>query len=271
MLIRTIVVWSSVTLTAVAGDPAELFKQAEQLSRSNQKQEALSKVEEAVIEIQRAHAAGEEISWQARNGLRFAARLAREDFLDYNKSFSFCDTLFEIADTDYWRVPARLERALTYRAIGDFGGAAAEYDAIASSDPRQRASGILPRAEMVFFDMADHRRGKELITEALMNQKIQGRQRFATLIRCGKESLSNGLRQQAVDWYALAEKMPFNKLQDRDRFLSQAWCEMGKVEESRGRTQQAKHLYRNAMQLADGEMRYRVRARDALESIEYFE
>jgi hypothetical protein len=46
---------------------------------------------------------------------------------------------------------------------------------------------------------------------------------------------------------------------------------MGQIEETRGRTSEAKVHYRKAMQLEDGEMRFRARARDALENIEYFE
>ena len=136
MIIRTLLVGCSLCLVAAADEPANLFEQAERLSRSNLKAEAMAKVEEAVTVIDRARAAGEEISWQGRNGLRFAARLAREDFLDYEKSLAFCDKLFQLAETDYWRVPARLERALTYRAMGDFERAQQEYDAIAAADPR---------------------------------------------------------------------------------------------------------------------------------------
>jgi hypothetical protein len=46
---------------------------------------------------------------------------------------------------------------------------------------------------------------------------------------------------------------------------------MGRIEESRGRLEVAKQFYLQAMQLPDGEMRFRVRARDAWESIDYFE
>jgi hypothetical protein len=82
-----------------------------------------------------------------------AARLAREDFPDYEKSLSFCDKLFELADSDYWKLPARLESALTYRAMGDFEKAEQQYGAIAAADQRYRASVVLPRAEMVLLDM----------------------------------------------------------------------------------------------------------------------
>lgn len=258
-------------LSAAADDPGSLFEKAEQLSRSNQKVEAMAKCEEAVAELDRAHAAGESISWHGRNGLRFAARLAREDFLDYEKSFSFCDKLFELADTDYWRVPARLERALTYRAMGDFKKAQREYDAIATADQRQRASALLPQAEMVYFEIGDRDKGRKLLESAVLNEAVNGRERFNSLRNCAGAAMANGRRDEALGWYKRLEKLPFEKAEERARYLSQAWYDMGKIEESRGRTAQAKTHYRRAMELAEGEMRYRARARDALESIEYFE
>jgi len=261
----------TLALGAAADKPATLFEEAERLSRSNRKAEAMAKVEEAVAELDRAHAAGEDISWQGMNGLRFAARLAREDFLDYRKAFSFCDKLFALADNDYWRVPARLERALTYRAMGDYAKARREYDAIAQADERQRTAAIIPQAEMVYFDVRDEQRGRKMMVEALMSKAIQGRERFNSLRQCARRAISEGDRNTAVQWYAMAETLPFEKPEERARFLSEAWYEMGQIEESRGRTAEAKTLFRQAMQLNDGEMRYRTRARDALESIEYFE
>lgn len=259
------------TLSAAADEPAILFQAAEDLARSNQKAEAMAKVEQAVAALTKAHQAGEEISWQGRNGLRFAARLAREDFLDYDKSLFFCDTLFELAETDYWRVPARLERALTYRAQGDFHRAQQEYDAIAAGDERQRSSALVPRAEMIYFEIGDEARGEALLVEALANSEVNGRERFNSLRKCAREALATGRLDQALEWYARLEKLPFEKAQERARYLCQAWYEMGQLEESRGRTAQAKAFYRNALELEDGEMRDRARARDALESIEYFE
>lgn len=271
MIIRCLLVWCLLTLVAAADDAAALFEQAERLSRSNQKVEAMAKVEEAVAEIDRAHAAGEEISWQGWNGLRFAARLAREDFLDYEKSLSFCDKLFQLSDNDYWRVPARLDRALTYRAMGDFEKARQQYDAIAATDERYRASMLLPTAEMVLLDMGERDQGTALLKDALLNEAVNARERVNALRNCAQNAMAKGRREEALQWYAMLEKLPFSKAEERERFLSQACYEMGKIEESRGRTDEAKAHYRRAMQLQSGEMRYRARARDALEGIEYFE
>jgi tetratricopeptide (TPR) repeat protein len=269
---HTLLIWCFACCAAIADDsPAQLFEQAERLSRSKRPTEAMEKVEQAVALLDRAHTAGENIEWAGMNGLRFAARLARVDFLDYEKSLAFCDKLYELADGDYWRVPARLERALTYRAMSDFAKAQAEYDAIGSMDERQRSSAILPQAEMVYFDMANKAEGEPLIVTALHDNSINGRERFNTLRKCAAQALDNGHRDEALRWYAMLESLPFQKSQDRAKFLSQAWLEMGRIEESLGRTAEAKNHYRRVMELEEGEMRFRAQARDALESIEYFE
>jgi len=271
MIIRIFLAWTTLAAAAVAADPEELFRDAEQLVHRKQNEEAMAKVDEAVTEIDRLRAAGKDLGWHAMNGLRFAARLAREDFLDYQKALSFSNKLFELSENDYWRVPARLDRAATYRAMGEFGKAQREYDAIAEADERHRHTCLLPEAEMVLFDLGDRQRGRELLEKALMNESIHGRDRFRALSDCARRALAEGRREDAIAWYRFAEKMPFGKPEDRARCLSRAWYEQGRIEEARGRTAQAKALYRRAMELEQGEMRFRVRARDALEGIEYFE
>ncbi|MBD3265028.1 hypothetical protein GF373_00030 [bacterium] len=258
-------------ISAAGDDPAALFKEAETLARQNQNAAAMAKVEEAVKELDRAHAANEDIRWQGRNGLRFAAKLARENFLDYKKALFFSDKLFELADNEYWRVPARLDRALTYRAMGDFEKAQQEYDAIAQTDERYRKAAMLPQAEMVYFDMGEKQRGKALLLAALQEESINGRERFNTLRACAEQAMIEGRREKALAWYALFETLPFENADVRTRYLSRVWYEMGQIQESLGRTAEAKNSYRKAMKLENGEMRYRARARDALESIEYFE
>jgi tetratricopeptide (TPR) repeat protein len=114
-------------------------------------------------------------------------------------------------------------------------------------------------------------RGRKLLDSALMNEAVNGRERFNSLRNCAQRALARGQRDEALQWYAMLEKLPFVQAEERDRYLSQAWYEMGKIEESRGRIAQAKSLYRQAMERDGGEMRFRVRARDALESILYFE
>ena len=68
------------SLLAATDKPGALFAEAEQLSRSNRKVEAMAKVEAAIAEIERAHAAGEDISWQGMNGFRFAAQSGPRGF-----------------------------------------------------------------------------------------------------------------------------------------------------------------------------------------------
>ncbi|MBN2452446.1 MAG: hypothetical protein JXR77_18820 [Lentisphaeria bacterium] len=248
-----------------------LFRECEALSRTNRKTEALAKAEEAAAELDRAATAKEKISRGAMEGLRLAARLAREDFLDHAKSLHFCERMTACADSDYWRVPARLETALTYRAMGDFAKAREQYDAIAAADERYRAAMLLPRAEMVRFDMGDRQRGTELLEEALRNEAVNGRERYTALTRCAEGAVAEGRRDEALRWYAMAENLPNRKPEERTAFLPRVWYEMGRLEEGLGHTAAAKDFYRRAMDLHGGDMRWRARARDALEAIEYFE
>jgi tetratricopeptide (TPR) repeat protein len=269
---RALIAWFALTLSCAAAEPGTaLFKEAEDLARRKQKAEALAKAEEGVAALDRAHASGEDIGRPGMTGLQLAARLAREDFLDYDKALRFGRKMLAYADSDYWRVPAYLDLAVTYRAMGDFNKAQQQYDAIAAADERQRPRMLLPRAEMVYFDIGDRARGRKLLDEALMNEAVNWRERYNTVIDCARQAMDNGRRDEAIEWYAMLEKLPNENADERIRYLARAWYEMGKIEESRGRTARAKALYRKAFELEGGEMRYRVRARDALEGIEYFE
>lgn len=259
-------------LSIAGADQTEaLFQEAEQLARSNQNAAALAKAEEAIREITRMHEANEDLPWHAMNGVRWTAQLLREDFLDYDKSLEYCQRILKYADSDYWRVPAWLEMAMTYRAKRDFAEAQRLYDVVAGLDERYRSRMLIPQAEMTYFEIGDRVKGRQLLQNALTNEAINGRERFNSLRNCASKALADGRREEAIRWYAMVDKLPFSKAEERAKFLSQAWYEMGKIEESRGRTAEAKTHYRNAMELDDGDMRFRTRSRDALESIEYFE
>jgi tetratricopeptide (TPR) repeat protein len=270
-MFRYVFVWFVLSTTVFAADPAELFREAENLARSKRKAEALEKAERAITEVARLHAAGEDAGWHGYSGFCFAAKLAREDFLDYQKSLGIANQLLEMAATDYWRIPARLERAATFRAMGDLEKAQQEYDTIGAADERYRPRAAIPRATMVLFEIGDEKRGRQLMVEAVMNVQVNSRERFNAIKMCAAAAMTKSHRDDALDWYALTEKLPFSQEEERGRSLSAAWYEMGRIHESLGDTARAKALYRKTMDLETGEMRYRVRARDALESIEYFE
>ncbi|GEM_PF-2740762 len=263
----------SVIVTAANGQSAaNLFQEAETLGRDNRKQEALAKIEAAVAELQRIRTAGQQLEYADYDRLRSAVRMLRENFADYDRALFYCEKLFALATDEGWQVNARLERALTYRAMQEFDKAQAEYDAIAAADdPRNRAVGLLPQAEMVYFDLHDEKRGRPLMVAALKNGVINGYLRFSALRNCAQQALAQGRFEDALRCYAMIEEMPFDNPRERAGFLSWAWYEMGQIEETRGRIAQAKSYYRRTVELTDGEMRFRARARDALEGIEYFE
>lgn len=249
----------------------ELFKEAEQLARQNQAEASLAKADEGVLQLDAAVAAGQKPNRPSLEGLRRASQLAREALLDHERAIGYANKLLALADSDYWRTPARLDLAMAYRAQARFTEATAVYDTILGGDARYVPQALLPQAEMVYFDEGDRERGRPLLEAALMTQAVNSRERHNALLRYAAHALDDGDVQGALAWYGMAEQLPVDKPEDRDRALSRVWYEMGRIEESRGRTAAAKALYRRAMALDDGEMRFRVRARDALEGIEYFE
>jgi len=249
----------------------ELFKEAEQLARQNQAEASLAKSDEGVVQLDAAVAAGQKLNRPSFDGLRRASQIARDALLDYERALGYANKLLALADSDYWRTPARLEIAGIYRAQGDFAKAAEVYDSIVAGDARYVPQALIPQAEMVYFDQGDVERGQPMLEAALMTQAINIRERQNALLRYAARAVDQGDVDDALAWYAMAEKLPADKPEDRDRALSRVWLEMGRIEESRGRTDAAKELYRKAMELSDGEMRFRVQARDALEGIDYFE
>jgi len=272
MLKQIILILSSLIICAHAGEPGEaLFREAKELSRKRMNREALSVAEKGAAELERALASGEKIGRWGMDGLSLAARLSREDFLNYDKALGFSQQMFSYADNDYWRIPAWLDMALTYRAMGDFKKAEEEYDAIAAADEKYSVRGLLPHAEMVLYDLRDEERGEKMLREALMTGAIQAWERIHALMRAADRCTSDGNLGKALEWYELIEKMPVEKEPDRLRLQTQGWYETGRIEESLGRVESAKTHYRKAMALDGGDMRFRARARDALESIEYFE
>ena len=250
---------------------AALFKEAEQLARQNDAAGAVAKSELGVTALAEALAAKQKTEWSCMDGLRRASQTAREGLLDYEKALFFADKLMEFNEGDYWRVPARLERALTHRAMGEFAKAAEEYETIAAGDARSAPRMLLPQAEMVYFDQHDQEQGQKLLDEALMNEQVNTRERYNAVMQYAARALDDGDQDAAMTWYARIEQLPVEKSADRTKMLSRVWYEMGRIESSRGQTAAAKQLYRKAMELEGGEMRFRVRARDALEGLEYFE
>ena len=248
----------------------ESFREAQKLARQNRNNEALTKAEEAVEAVRQAAAAGETIGRRGFEALQWTAQLLRKDFLEYDRSIELCRETMEYADGEYWQMPALLEMAATYRAMEKYDKAAQCYDRIAAMEERYQANMLLPGAEMVYFELGEKERGRTLLEEALMNPAIHPRTRYGALSQYADRALRHGRMDEALQWYAMLEKIPMDE-KERNRYLARVWYEMGRIEEYRGGTAEARKLYRRAMNLDGGEMRYRTRARDALEGIEYFE
>jgi tetratricopeptide (TPR) repeat protein len=266
--------WQSIEAGEDTARAAALFKEARQLvskNRNRMNEAALAKVEAAVEELDKAVAAGAEADWKMLSEVAWAAERSRENLGAYEKSLHFARMMMKLDKRGGRHRDARLQMAMTYRAMRDFKKAQETYDAIVAAKADDRVHILLPMAEMVYVEMGEKKRGRQLVDEALMNEKVANYARYRFVMDRAKHALSEGRRDEAIRWYGMVETMPDAKEKDRHRYLSQAWYEMGKIEESFGRPDKAKTLYRKAMALEGGNMHYRTLARNAIEGIEYFE
>ncbi len=253
---------------------AELFKQAHKLADRNRRKvnpDAMAKIEQAVKALDAGVADGEEVPGNLYRDLQWAAEKAREDMLAHEKSLAYARRMIKYDETGRRKRDARLQMAATYRAMKKYDKARELYDAIVADNPDDKEYIALPRAEMVYLEIGDKKRGRKLLDAALMNKEVWGIARYRFAMGLAERALFQGRREAALAWYGLIEKMPDEKPRDHKRHVTRAWYEMGKIQESFGRTDAAKALYRKARDLEGGDMGYRVRARDAIESIEYFE
>lgn len=248
-----------------------MLREAQVMHRENRYAEAIKRAEEAMAEFDAAVNAGADLDWQTMNTISWAGRAARNDTLDYEKAMFFFNKMFSYTDTGYWQVPARLEIAQTYRDQRQFDKAMEQYDAILKGEERYAPRALLPRAEMVFYEMDDAERGLRLLKEAFMSDQVGRIERYRALFRLADEFEKRREYEKALEWLALQPELPNQREGESTRYGAQALYMMGRIEEARGRTEEAKAYYRRAMALDGGDMNYRVRSRDALEDIEYFE
>jgi tetratricopeptide (TPR) repeat protein len=248
-----------------------LFRQAERLAENHRYREALARAEQAVGLYAKALEAEEDIGYHQMSCLRWAGNMARTSLLDYDKAMMFYNKMIEFSDSEYWGVPARLEIARTYRMQRKFDRASAEYDKIDAASERYNYRALLPRAEMILYDRKDMERGVQLLTAALHNKRIHIRERSEALFRLAEQLEKRRDHDAALAWLGRLKDLPCDRKDEITRNLPRAHYLIGRIHQLRGHTDRAKAAYAKAMGIEGGDMRYRVQARDALESIEYFE
>jgi tetratricopeptide (TPR) repeat protein len=250
---------------------ATMLRQARILERQRQLPEALARAEAALDEFDRGIEAGLDLNWHTMDSLRWAGAFAREVMLAPTKAMVFFNKMMAYTGGDYWMVPARLELALTYRQMGRFAEAEAEYEAIDRADERYRSRSLLPRAEMFYYEMGRQEQGARFLAEALATDAIRTNERYRALFKLADHLCQQGQRQAALQWYERYAKMPKAPERDLTRYEATVYLRMGQIHASLGDRSEAKRRYRQAMDLDGGDMRSRVLARHAWEDLLYLE
>ncbi|MFP4380129.1 MAG: tetratricopeptide repeat protein [Candidatus Sumerlaeia bacterium] len=217
-------------------------------------------------------AADANFGYHTVNDIKWAGAQIRDTLLDYDKAMRFFSKMQEYTEGDYWAVPSDLEVAATLRKQGEYAKASDLYDSIAElEDKRYSSRALMPKAEMILYDMDNEERGLMMMQRALESDEIHTHERYRALLRLAKKMSDEGKRNAALEWYANNLQLPGANERDVNRFSATIYLEMGRLYQSMGKTEKAKEMYRKARDLEGGEMSSRVQARDAIEDIEYFE
>lgn len=248
--------------------------QARVYERMNQPVKALELAESALESFDQAFNQGEQnFSWDTMNNIKWAGALARDVVLDNAKAVMIFEKMEKYAgDSTYWSVPAQMEIALVARNKKEFEKASEIYEEIEKIEEGRHLGKVLPaRAAMVFYDMDDKSRGKELMQSVITSEEVHHIQRYRTMLEIAQYYVDRGKYQEALDWLEENMVLPHQPEKSITTFKSTILYRMGQIYERMGDKEKAKEHYRKAMNVEGGEMRDRINARDALESILYFE
>jgi tetratricopeptide (TPR) repeat protein len=146
-----------------------------------------------------------------------------------------------------------------------------EYDKIMAEKDRGAPRAVLPQAEMVYYEQGESERGLKLLEAALRDERVGGIERYRALFRVADRFQKNRDYANALKWLAIAPELPSKRAGEVKRYSTEAYYRMGRVHLARNDVVQAKSAFRKAMNLEGGNAAYRVRARDGIEDIEYFE
>jgi len=236
--------------------------------RNRRTAEALAALEQALPLSEAAATAAWKFRWDTLDNLRWGAGFARRQQLIPLAERAIA-ALTAAGDAG-WATNAKLELAAVRADQKRFAEAEALYDEVAKVDERRAREVLLPRALLIYRTMGDTARGLPLLKQVLATEGIEARLRYDVLFDEGRRTLARGDRDGAIAWLAQVESLPA-KPADQARAWSRALVELGQIAESRADTATAKQHYHRALDLTDGDIGARLRAREALESIRYFE
>lgn len=203
-------------------------------------------------------------------GLRWAAGLARRQE-DLAVAERLLGVLGASSTEREWIEGARLDLAAVRRVQKRWAEADAIYaELMTSKDTRLAGEAQLNRAFLAYRDQGDVAKGLPLVEAALRNEQALFGQRVEAAMTEARRLLGLGDRAAAIAWFARVEGIPGGKAEAL-RALSQALVEMGQVAESASDKVAAKGYYQRALEIADGDLEARLRARDAIKDMRYFE
>ncbi len=240
---------------------------ARKLDRERKPEPALAAALAALPAYDAAAAAKVQWSWSDLDHLRWAGGVARR-IKRPDDAALLAEKLLALAGDDKgWTSGARTDLAMA-RALQ---GRTAEADAIyaeliaAGNDDAQ-----LNRALLLLRELDRRDEGMQLFEQALANEKIAGWRRYNEAYDEARRQCSLGDIAAAERLYSLIQSMPA-KADEQAKRSPAALVELGAIAEGRGDATRAKHLYAKALASEGADAGTRVRARNALEAIAYFE
>lgn len=264
--------------TALADDAAVAPQQraaalraiAGALDRARRQREAAAGLPRLLQAWEQAVQAGWKPDWGALDGLRWAAQLARRTG-DLATAEAAASQLAAIAPDAGWKATAGNELAAVRCAQRRWDEAEALYAGLAGdADPRRAGEARLALAFVVYRDRGDAARGLPLVEAALAEAATPFPARAAAATAEARRLLEAGDRAGAAVWFARIEGLP-GPDPERAKAWSQALVALGEIAESRADAAAAQGFYARALAMPDGDAGARVRARNAIEDIRYFE
>ena len=209
-------------------------------------------------------------SWSDLDHLRWAGGVARR-IKRADDAVVFAEKLLAVAgDDNGWVIGARSDLAAARVLQGKAGEADAIYAELLASGDDRAADAMLNRALLLLRELDRRDEGLKLFEQALVNEKIAGWRRYNEAYDEARRQRNLGDLAAAEGLYNLILSMPA-KTDEQGKRSPAALVELGAIAEGRGDTAKAKQLYAKALASEGADQGTRVRARNALESITYFE
>jgi tetratricopeptide (TPR) repeat protein len=159
-------------------------------------------------------------------------------------------------------------QALVFARRGEYEQADTLMQELA--DLGEGRSVSIDHALLVLNSIGDRERGMAMLDAALADEKLHFMGRIKALEGQAERALARGDREEAIAWYLRVGDLPGADSHIKER-MSLTYLKIGNIIENTGDLEGAKQWYRKALANEQGDEGARVRARNAIEEIEYFE